>query len=272
MKVVVFDLDETLGCFTQLGIFWQSLEHFAKIRQIHLTQQDFDDTLDLFPEFIRPNIIPILNYLKTKKQGNMCHKLLIYTNNTGPKEWSQQIIRFFESKIHYKLVDQIIAAFKINGKQIEMCRTTYEKTHDDLIRCTKIPTNAEICFIDDAFYPKMVNDNIYYINLKPYFYDLPFDYILQTFEKSDVGQKIAKKADSPWSLLQTFLEEEIVKYHYVYRKKPEDEYEIDKILGKHILSHLKIFFEEDATPITKKNNKKLTKKYAAGRTRKMHYM
>jgi len=153
-----------------------------------------------------------------------------------------------------------------------MCRTTYEKTHDDLIRCTKIPTNAEICFIDDAFYPKMANDNVYYINLKPYFYDVPFDYILQTFEKSDVGQRIAKKADSTWSLLQTFLEEEIVKYHYVYRKKPKDEYEIDKILGKHILSHLKIFFEEDATPITKKNNKKIAKKFPGGKTRKMHYM
>lgn len=268
MKVVVFDLDETLGCFTQLGIFWQSLEHFAKTHQIHLTQQDFDDTLDLFPEFIRPNIIPILNYLKTKKQGNMCHKLLIYTNNTGPKEWSQQIIRFFESKIHYKLVDQIIAAFKINGKQVEMCRTTYEKTHDDLIRCTKIPTNAEICFIDDAFYPKMANDNVYYINLKPFFYDLPMDYMIYTFEKSALGQKISKIFES----FTTSLEEEIQKYHYKYTPKNAEEYEIDKILGKHILSHLKIFFEEDKIPITKKNNKKLTTKCSGGKTRKLYYM
>ena len=27
-KIVVFDLDETLGCFIELGIFWDSLQKF----------------------------------------------------------------------------------------------------------------------------------------------------------------------------------------------------------------------------------------------------
>ena len=30
MKIVVFDLDETLGYFTQYGIFWDSLAHYVK--------------------------------------------------------------------------------------------------------------------------------------------------------------------------------------------------------------------------------------------------
>ena len=29
-KIVVFDLDETLGYFTELGIFWDSLENYTK--------------------------------------------------------------------------------------------------------------------------------------------------------------------------------------------------------------------------------------------------
>ena len=31
MKIVVFDLDETLGYFTEYGIFWDSLENYLKM-------------------------------------------------------------------------------------------------------------------------------------------------------------------------------------------------------------------------------------------------
>jgi hypothetical protein len=95
---------------------------------------------------------------------------MIYTNNTGPHSWANHIIKYFEGKTDGKIIDQIIAAFRINGKNVEICRTTHDKTHQDLIRCTKIPPNAEICYLDDTFYPEMANDNIYYINVKPYYY------------------------------------------------------------------------------------------------------
>ena len=138
MKIVVFDLDETLGYFTEMGIFWDCLKKYLSHgnNTTPLTQTDFNEVLDLFPEFLRPNIINILIYLKKKKESNCCHKMMIYTNNNGPREWAHYIMSYFESKIKYKLVDQVIAAFKINGKQVEICRTTYNKTHKDLIRCT----------------------------------------------------------------------------------------------------------------------------------------
>ena len=44
MKIVVFDLDETLGYFTEYGIFWDSLDDYLKIKnRAALTQTDFDD-------------------------------------------------------------------------------------------------------------------------------------------------------------------------------------------------------------------------------------
>jgi len=50
MKIVVFDLDETLGYFTELGIFWDCLKNYLKIENNEtLTQIDFNDMLDLFP-------------------------------------------------------------------------------------------------------------------------------------------------------------------------------------------------------------------------------
>jgi hypothetical protein len=70
IKIVVFDLDETLGYFVELSIFLESLNSYIKTEKIEyeLDQNDFNEVLDLFEEFIRPNIISVLNYLKYKKQ------------------------------------------------------------------------------------------------------------------------------------------------------------------------------------------------------------
>jgi hypothetical protein len=238
MKIVVFDLDETLGYFTELGIFWDSLEHYKKEP---LSQNDFDAVLDIFPEFLRPNIINILTYLKTKKESKCCNKIMIYTNNTGPHSWANHIIKYFEGKTDGKIIDQIIAAFRINGKNVEICRTTHDKTHQDLIRCTKIPPNAEICYLDDTFYPEMANDNIYYINVKPYYYDLQFDEMLIRYCKSKHAKKIITGSQEDFIKIMKI---HMKLYKYKCINKDLREYEIDKIIGKEILNHLHKFFDE----------------------------
>jgi hypothetical protein len=243
MKIIVFDLDETIGYFTEYGIFWDCLSKYLKQRKKpNLTQDDFNAILDLYPEFLRPNIINILLYLKTKKYNNCCNKIMIYTNNTGPTEWSRQIIHYLETKIECKLIDQIIAAFKINGKQIEMYRTTHNKCYDDFIRCTKVPEHAQICFMDDTFYPDMANDNIYYINVKPFVHDLDFTYMVKTFMKSPIGKLLVEKEEAiNFEILMLI---EFKKYRYSIVKKNAKEYEIDKIIGKQIIYHLQEFFED----------------------------
>lgn len=239
MKIVVFDLDETLGYFTQFGIFWDSLAQYLTPHH-KLSQSDFNTTLDLYPEYLRPNIINILNYLKSKKKTNCCHKMMIYTNNTGPREWAHHIIGYFESKIHFKLVDQIIAAFKINGKRVEICRTSHSKSHKDFIKCTKIPIDAEICFIDDSFYPDMSNDNIYYINIKPYYYDLEFDDMISKFIVSALGKKLVKDPVE----FEQIMTNNINRYKYDTVKKNNAEIDVEKILGKRIITHLQSFFNK----------------------------
>ena len=265
MKIVVFDLDETLGYFTEFGIFWDCLIYYFKNKNEEtLTQSDFNDILDLFPEFLRPNIINILNYLKNKKQSLCCHKMMIYTNNSGPKEWAHHIIDYFSKKINYKLFDQLISAFKINGKVVEVCRTTHDKTYNDFIKCTKLPINAEICFLDDTFYPEMANDNIYYINVKPYYHDLKFEYMLDKFSKSDIGKKIINNDDNFIKIMNEYIK----LYKYDCIDKETNEYEMDKIVGKQIVKHLQEFFNK-----TKKNktirNKKV-KNYKLNKTQRKY--
>ena len=158
-KIVIFDMDETIGYFVEFGIFWDSLNNYMNSGLLEnkkrLAQEEFNKILDLYPEFIRPNILTIFQYLKYKKISKQCQGVMIYTNNQGPKEWVQYIKNYFENKLKYKLFNHVIAAFKINGKRVEMCRCSHNKTMKDLIKCTKVPQNTEFCYLDDTYYPVM---------------------------------------------------------------------------------------------------------------------
>ena len=96
-KIVVFDLDETLGYFTQLFIIWESIECYfkEKKRSHNLGQEQFNKILGLFPEYVRPNIDTILEFLKDKKTKKACKNVMIYTNNQRKKEWVYLIKSYF---------------------------------------------------------------------------------------------------------------------------------------------------------------------------------
>ncbi len=252
-KIVVFDLDETLGSFVELGIFWDAIEHILKIK----SEEHFFEVLDLFQEFIRPNILQILKFLKNKKRKKICSKVMIYTNNQGPKSWAQMISNYFNYKLNTKLFDQIIAAFKVRGKQIEICRTSHEKSVDDLIRCTKMPKNTQICFLDDQYHPLMEDESVLYINVKPYDHSIPFHELANEYH-----QHFKLTIDK-----QKFIDD-IIKfmkeYKYNVLPKTEEEYSVDKIVGKQMLLHLEEFLGKDNTK--SKTRKKINNK--KGKTKK----
>lgn len=267
-KIVVFDLDETLGYFSEFGMIWEAVSSYISKNNLELNQnqeqelQDqelFNHLLDLFPEFLRPNIFSILEYIKRKKIKSKCNKLILYTNNQGPTEWAKSIIKYFEIKTNYKLFDQIIAAYKINGQQVEMCRTTYSKTHKDLLNCTKLPKNTEICFLDDIYHPEMDNENIYYINLKAYKHDLSFAEIIRRLIRSNIiniSNEIEFKEE---------INKKLIRYHYTPRYKTIEEQEIDVIISKRIIHLLKDFFGD----LYKKNKTKKNNKFIKNKTIKL---
>jgi hypothetical protein len=239
-KIVVFDLDETLGYFTEFGIFCDCLNTYFKNN--NYSEHHFDSLLDLYPEFVRPKLLTILDYLKTKKINNKCKKIMIYTNNQGPKSWAINIKNYFNNKTNYKLFDQIVAAFKVRGNPVEIGRTSHDKTMDDLIRCTKLPKDVDLCFIDDVYHAGMVDDNVYYIHVKAYKHSLTLKEMLDKYLKSEIGHKfvpIKKRAE-----FESSMETEFNKYHYNVIKKTENEQDIDNIIGKKMMQHLKHFFFE----------------------------
>ena len=207
-RVVVLDMDETLGHFTELGSFTDALEEWLNKS---LSREVFYDIVDIFSYYLRPGIFHILRYLKEKKETGVCSKVIIYTNNNGPRKWALSIKSYFEHKLNYKLFDRVISAYKIGNKQIEKCRTTHAKTYEDLLRCSRISRKAKVCFLDDYAHHGMVNNNVFYMKLQPYEYNIRHDYIVDLFLKSRLRHIIGSSPQDAY-MRQNEFRDFVLKY------------------------------------------------------------
>lgn len=253
-KVVVFDLDETLGSFGDLYLLWSGIQHILP------KYTDFYSFTDIYPEFLRYGILSILQFIYEKKQKGECYKMYIYTNNQCPKNWVQSISDYFKYKLKIlekpELFDDIIRAFKIGNKCVELSRTSHQKIHADLISCTLLPKSTEICFIDDMEFSQMKQDKVYYICPRPYFHGLSLTDILTRLysffrEKMIPNHELIYSKDywMDWFLLN-------------HRKDftfPKKNMEIEIEISKKMMFSIKEFFilttyYENKNAKTRKNN------------------
>ena len=239
-KMVVFDLDETLGQFVEVGMFWDALKYVTDMTE---NESDFFKVMDVFPEFLRPKIMDILEHLVDMRRKNICQSVMLYTNNQGPKSWAKLITSYFDHKLQYRLFDHIIAAFKVRGKIVELCRTSHDKKYDDLIRCAKVPSDTQICFLDDQHHPLMENDRVYYINVKPFSYSLPYTEMAERYYDKYLPEM-------PRATFVDGIRQYMGQYNYKVVDKSDAEKAVDVVIGKQILLHLNEFF----------NHKMLTRK------------
>jgi len=245
-RIVVFDLDETIGSFSELGMFWNSIENI-------LGNQDekcFFETLDLFQEFLRPKIMNIMKFINERKKDGSCDKVMIYTNNQGPRKWAKMITKYFDSKLKTSsFFDQIIAAFKVNGDIVEICRTTHEKNINDFFSCTRISNDTEICFLDDRYHSEMNKQNVYYIKLKPYTFSLSFKEMATRY----YDNIITNNNNTNKNEFINRVVEHMSRYNYKHTDKSSDELVVDTVISKQILIHLKEFFKKKHNHTVKKN-------------------
>lgn len=241
-KIVVIDVDETIGYFVELGIFCDALTATAWNNDPSAQYAHFNHLMDAFPEFLRPNILDLLRFLKLKKEANECCGVMVYTNNSGPRAWVEHIIKYMESKLGGHLFDQIVAAFKVNGKIIEMGRTTHDKTYEDLLRCTKLPSNVEVCFLDDQMHSQMEHGQVYYINVKPYVHQLSVQTLVDRFIQSHALRSTVNglRVDVFRTRIAKFMQ----RFHDEHVPKDPMEQEIDRIISKKIMQHLNDFFND----------------------------
>lgn len=252
-KYIVFDLDETLGHFTELGIFYDSLSSMLKN---NLNQNTFNNLCDIFPKVFRPGIFSILSYLIRKKSKEPNIKIVIYTNNQGPKSWTYMIKNYIEYKLkNNNIFDKIICAYKINNHQVEMCRTTHNKTVDDLMRCTNAPINSKFVFLDDQYHKEMINDMVSYINVKSYNYQISFKKMVDIFLNSNLGKHLLKQEKLCKKQFKINIINKLNKYNFHVIEKSKEEYKVDKVVTKKMMVHLQDFFESASNKSKTKKNK-----------------
>ena len=225
-RIVVFDMDGTLGYFSQLSILFKIIETYMNKR---LSQNQFDTIMNLYrKECLRPEICSIFKYLTSQRNIGKIDKICIYTNNQGPKSWTTRIKGYLENICPGLLFDNVICAFMVNGDIIDKMSTTNYKTYDDLIRCTKLPNDTQVCFIDDMKHKYMEHENVYYIHVKPYVYSLSLNELFGRFiEKSKIVNDKNKFID--------FVNVSLKNINYDHKVKKEEEKEIDKIASKKML-------------------------------------
>lgn len=180
-KAIVFDLDQTLGDFSELGTFWDLVKKYFKDPDLDIKY--FFSILENEPLFLRPQLIELCRRLKRYKKRRICDNVIIFTNNTAPDEWCAMIRDYIHYKLGYRLFDQIIRAFKINGKTVEICRTSQSKSYKDFINCSHLPQNTRVCFFDDIMHHNMRHPNVDYIKLEPYYYKCDFREMATKFYK-----------------------------------------------------------------------------------------
>lgn len=203
-KVLVFDLDETIGCFTELHTIWVCIEQLYKsmLPPTNMNHNEkqliFNELLDLYPEFLRVGILQIFQYVYTRILGGECHKIYLYTNNQCEyPDWVKHIILYLNTKVtggntHF-IFERPICAFKIKNVIVEPKRTSHDKIYDDFITCSLLPKSTEICYLDDKQYEKMKHNKVYYIQPPPYYHSLKHAEINNRFAKSMLYQTLVKQ-------------------------------------------------------------------------------
>jgi len=152
MKVVVLDMDETLGAFTAFSGFVKQVSPYL------VTSALFHQLLDRNPQYLRPGILHVLTFLRDNRRMGRC-KLVLYTNNQN-SQWVKLVKHYLEAKVG-GLFDWVIGAH-------DKKRTGPAKCLTDLHACTLLDKKTQFFFADDQFHPGMVAANVVYFQIAPY--------------------------------------------------------------------------------------------------------
>lgn len=151
MKVVVLDMDETLGAFAAFA------RYVAHIKPYVVTSTLFGHLLDQNQAYLRPGILELLRFLGANRRLGRC-RVVLYTNNQSPL-WVKLVKHYLETKSG-PLFDQVIDGVDK--------RRTGNKCVGDLLACTRLDKSAQIFFVDDQYHPGMVATNVEYLQVNAY--------------------------------------------------------------------------------------------------------
>ena len=234
-KVIVFDLDHTIGDFFVVGMIWNFMEKI----NLKLNQIDFNNICSLFPDILRYNIVSILNYICVRKSINNTIKILLYSNNKKGIKWIKLIVCYLQYKVNCKIFYKVIE--------------NNNKSYKDLLIKTGIPKRAKLLFIDDHYHSHMESNKVVYLNIKPYNnYTLNITIINSFINSTFFYNKIPHS--NRVNIINLF--KKYVEINNKNKEKTRNEKKVDIIVSRMILNHIQRFLNENNNN-TRKNRKPL---------------
>ena len=179
-KMIVFDLDQTLGFFDQIVYI---------INQTRL--EIYAPLFELFPEIFRPQLFELLHSLALLKKNKRVKGIVLYTNNRN-EDFVKQLIQYIHIKLGCSLFEPVLTYHSPE-------RTTREKSSHDLFACIQDGHTHLFCFIDDKYHERMNHVDIYYIRSEAYQYILEEKEVNTRIQKTIPGFK-TKKRNLPMKL------------------------------------------------------------------------
>ena len=172
MTCVALDMDETLGHFSQASLLWSA----ARDGILACNRDQLVRCLLEIPGLFNPDMPNIIKVLKKGKDDETVGTVVIYTNNTAPREWPEIVAESINRMSGCHIIDDVIAGYRSNRKAgHETRRTTPYKTLSDLRRC--VGDREKYVFVDNEYHPGMIDKKVDYIHVSPHIITVtPQDY------------------------------------------------------------------------------------------------
>ena len=159
-EVIIFDLDETIGYFSQIYIIILRLEELYKIK---LSYSEYRKIFEKYENIFRPGIFVLFAYLNALK-SKYDIKVILYTNTTLSDSFLDNIIKYLNERIHnqHNIFDDIITLRS-------SCRNGIKKQFSDIYNCLGYLNNGYVFLIIDNYnhskldklYSKLIKVNNY---------------------------------------------------------------------------------------------------------------
>jgi hypothetical protein len=154
-KILVFDLDETIGAFAELS------KHMLSLTGKYVYSYNlFEHMMDSNHLYLRPGILELLEFVVTARRLLSNVRIVLYTNNQSP-EWVEYAVHYLNKKLSIRVFDKVIDG------SVEK-RPTLVKSVDDFFRWTHYPKDSSLFFVDDQIHPKMLSKQVVYFRISPY--------------------------------------------------------------------------------------------------------
>lgn len=175
-KIIIFDLDHTLGFFEQL------------IHMMNHCRHTCHELLCMFPEMFRPLLLDFFKTLVLYKKTGKIKSVILYSNNNNGL-FVNMIMDYIHDFLEYTLFDYVITLE-------HPLRKSKQKDYHELLLMTRdtIHESSMLCFIDDKIHPLMNIKNVCYIKCEGYNHVVKHSVVIGRLQKEIPIYPIKKRS------------------------------------------------------------------------------